>query len=314
MLPTPIDSQANGRSHSPTPSGPSTRSFVTEDPYPSSSHLSQSHPPSLDASQTSSDVLLKKLEGFLAAKAEEIQLAGRLGESLLGQQAELEARIKELSEGHRVFLASPSLGGTRRARGSSPVPGGAEDSSDGEKEVGVETRKKLTELEEELRRWDETNSGLYQTVGIAAATGVPTIEALANGEEATTTRDPSLLNGSLNPRPALPKKTSMNNLRASPSTSSIAGEEGTTSASSRRQRNNQHRANDIEFATEIGTGLLVEVRRLTKLLSDTTEQLKESEEAKHQIEKNLNSALSARRTAEESVGKDCLYVHRRSIY
>lgn len=237
--------------------------------------------------------LLTRLEGLLLAKAQEIQLAGRLGESLLGQQAELEERIKELSEVERLFADSPA--GLRRNRGL--VGGEEHEASDGEKEVGVETKKKLTELEEELKRWDEANSDLYHTVGMAAAQGVPSIETLSQESQEMSDRQGShSRNGSLDTGGLLKMKSTKD------LTSQLAG--GDSLAASRRARNNgQHRTNDIELATEIGQSLLGEVRRLQALLSERDEQLRDGKEERNNIERELEGAIIGRRTIEESVGK-----------
>lgn len=47
----------------------------------------------------------------------------------------------------------------------------------------------------------------------------------------------------------------------------LVGHESSASQN-RRSRNTAHRANDIEFATEIGQSLLIEVRRLQTLLAE----------------------------------------------
>lgn len=52
--------------------------------------------PSLASGMMTPGTLLGRLEGLLLAKSEEIQLAGRLGETLLQQQSDLVARIAEL--------------------------------------------------------------------------------------------------------------------------------------------------------------------------------------------------------------------------
>lgn len=70
----------------------------------------------------------------------------------------------------------------------------------------------------------------------------------------------------------------------------------------RRQRNAQHRQLDMEFATEIGQNLLVEVRRLQALLSERDRALEKLSEEKETWEQESQSILVAVRTAESSVG------------
>lgn len=76
----------------------------------------------------------------------------------------------------------------------------------------------------------------------------------------------------------------------------------TNQSSLRRARNAQHRANDIEFATEIGQSLLGEVRRLQALLADREEELMEAKEEREGLWER-NESLSERiKTYESSVG------------
>lgn len=70
----------------------------------------------------------------------------------------------------------------------------------------------------------------------------------------------------------------------------------------RRQRNAQHRQLDMEFATEIGQNLLVEVRRLQALLNERDRALEKLSEEKETWEQESQSLLIAVRTAESSVG------------
>lgn len=70
----------------------------------------------------------------------------------------------------------------------------------------------------------------------------------------------------------------------------------------RRQRNTQHRQLDMEFATEIGQNLLVEVRRLQALLSERDRALEKLSEEKETWEQESQTLLIAVRAAESSVG------------
>ncbi|CAG8720442.1 9948_t:CDS:2, partial [Dentiscutata erythropus] len=70
---------------------------------------------------------------------------------------------------------------------------------------------------------------------------------------------------------------------------------------SRRERNNaKGRQKDIEFATEIGQGLLVEVRRLQALLQEKEERIKELEIDKSEFERTIEQLNKTIRTNKES--------------
>lgn len=100
--------------------------------------------------------LLERLEGLLVAKSNEIQLAGRLGEALLNQQADLEARIRDLQD--EVHHQQATNGRANEVFGN-----GGRDSDD-ESVVGIEVRQRLQALEAELERWKEGNDELFKGV------------------------------------------------------------------------------------------------------------------------------------------------------
>ena len=75
------------------------------------------------------------------------------------------------------------------------------------------------------------------------------------------------------------------------------------STSTRRQRNAQHRALDMEFATEIGQTLLVEVRRLQALLSERDRAREKWSEEKEGWEAERETFIAAMRAAESSIGE-----------
>lgn len=283
---------AMARSVSPTGS---VHSFLDSDPYPSAARHSHPTPPRphSTASAITPTSLLDRLESHLRAKAEEVQLAGQLGQALLAQQQELEARIREIAEVSNRYAAA-----TESSEG---------ESSD-EREIGEETKKSLQLLEEELARWEGANSDLYQVVGTAAARGVPHTGAAIED----VSHDDADRNGAIHrPRaPSLSRKGSHANLSASSSSHSLADDSinlpsSTNSASqSRRSRNAaaQHRTNDIELATEIGQSLLVEVRRLQALLQERDEKLKATEKERDEKEAAVENALQARRAVEDEFG------------
>ncbi|SCV74331.1 BQ2448_6763 [Microbotryum intermedium] len=283
-------------------------------------------------SSIAATALLSKLETLLRDKANEIHLAGQLGSNLLAQQTELEARVREIAELHQSLVRSPSSldapTGSRRARGG--VTNG-DDSSDGEdKAVGAETKKRLEALENELRQWDESNQPLYQTVGMAAARGIPDIDS-NEPDTATTTeeaerdvfmsppRTTTSMQQKVPPPASAPNRgrglAHSNNAAAIPPVPSLSQSTTTggapaaagghiDAASSRRARNNaQHRNNDIELATEIGQSLLGEVRRLQALLSEKEEHMSDGLRERDALESELENERSMRRTVEESVEK-----------
>lgn len=268
----------------PYPSGPSTRRAQQLPTPPRPSSMSSLNPPH----DLTSTTLLDRLESHLRAKAEEVQLAGQLGQALLAQQQELEARIREIAEVSNRYAASLA---------ASSGAGG--DSSGDEREVGEETKKSLRMLEEELARWEGANSELYQVVGTAAARGVPNPAAEVEQDDAIH-----------RPRaPSLSRKSSLADLTNSSSSQSLAdytqAAGGTSASQSRRARNAaaQHRTNDIELATEIGQSLLVEVRRLQALLQERDEHLKALEKERDEKDLEVENAMQARRAGEDDVGE-----------
>ena len=76
----------------------------------------------------------------------------------------------------------------------------------------------------------------------------------------------------------------------------------TQSARRSRRDNAAHRANDIEFATEIGQSLLGEVRRLQALMLERDEQIAALSREKDSLYLSLEEKDLAIKTSEESVG------------
>lgn len=272
---------------SPTLSTRSNRSFLDEDPYPDGDirRLSYNqHTTSSNGTRAPNSALLTKLEKLLTDKASEIHLAGQLGAALLQQQQDLETRIRQLAE---VELAV--TGQHRRGLSSDSTS-----NSDEERDLGEETRRRLEELENDLKRWDESNQAMYATVGTAASQGMPSIETLhstQSGTEHSFRRQRA---------PSLSRDDAPASIGVNPSTPLS----GADASASRRARNNaQHRNNDIALATEIGQSLLSEVRRLQALLAEKEEILKEMQKERDAVETELESQAAGRRGVEESVGK-----------
>ncbi|TFK91198.1 hypothetical protein K466DRAFT_583031 [Polyporus arcularius HHB13444] len=73
--------------------------------------------------------------------------------------------------------------------------------------------------------------------------------------------------------------------------------------SSRRAKNAAHRADDVEFAFEIGSGLLTEVRRLQSLLGERDKAIADMKEEKDDLEKSLENLRQTLREQEQSADK-----------
>lgn len=67
--------------------------------------------------------------------------------------------------------------------------------------------------------------------------------------------------------------------------------------------NTDRRNTDIEFATEIGQGLLMEVRKMQSLLQEKDDQLKALQAAKADLERAAESMAKQLRQREENEGK-----------
>ncbi|KAG6841489.1 hypothetical protein C0991_010347 [Blastosporella zonata] len=78
---------------------------------------------------------------------------------------------------------------------------------------------------------------------------------------------------------------------------------GTSAAQSRRAKNAAHRADDVEFAFEIGSGLLTEVRRLQSLLGERDKAIQDMKEEKDDVEKTADALRTALREQEQSSDK-----------
>jgi hypothetical protein len=180
-------------------------------------------------------------------KQSELVRAGQLGQQILGQQAELEARVRELS--------------SIEAR----ADGGGDDSDD---ELGEDTRNRLRDLGEAVVGWERENAGVW--TGASTSGGEPGSAGVSASPSVVSDLNagrPGTFNSSRNLASAIATSDFLD--PSSPS-AAAGGMAPSVSASSlsRRSRNNAHRSNDIEFATEIGQSLLVEVRRLQALLGE----------------------------------------------
>ncbi|RPB05199.1 hypothetical protein L873DRAFT_1785842 [Choiromyces venosus 120613-1] len=221
-------------------------STTTPGPSGSSRFSSMDPPPHLSLPTSSPSQVKRTLEAHLQEVNKRIETAAALGRTLLGQQQEIEARIKEVQEG-------------------------------GE-QIDPELKKKLVELEKE-----------YNEVGRESARAVLTNKIMAgNGGNSGNTS---------------PYGTG--NLTGSPSTLQTQGTSSPSKLSvpSRRQRNQPSRQHDLEFAAELGQGLLVEVRRLQVLLAEREESLKDVTAERSSLEQQAESLESRLKTLDESEQK-----------
>lgn len=154
--------EANSEDHNNT-SAPSLRSKPSHD---SGFFAKGAHPPSpamsthsvFDNGIVTPSALVNRLESMLVAKSNEIQLAGRLGEQLLAQQAELERRLVEAEGG------SESNDHRQHNDGRVCYDSDDENAANGHLQT-EEVKLKLEALEDDLKRWDEENEGFYQSIG-----------------------------------------------------------------------------------------------------------------------------------------------------
>ncbi|KAG8784154.1 hypothetical protein FRC15_003911 [Serendipita sp. 397] len=73
--------------------------------------------------------------------------------------------------------------------------------------------------------------------------------------------------------------------------------------SSRRAKNAAHRANDVEFAFEIGSGLLTEIRRLQSLLAERDKTLQDMKDERDDMDRSIENLRTALRTQETNADK-----------
>ncbi|KAG8832152.1 hypothetical protein FRC17_001904 [Serendipita sp. 399] len=73
--------------------------------------------------------------------------------------------------------------------------------------------------------------------------------------------------------------------------------------SSRRAKNAAHRANDVEFAFEIGSGLLTEIRRLQSLLAERDKTLQDMKDERDDMDRSIEQLRGALRTQEANADK-----------
>ncbi|KAF8160283.1 hypothetical protein BJ912DRAFT_1069490 [Pholiota molesta] len=185
------------------------------------------------------------IQNVFQNKAEQLLHTGNLGQRILTQQAELEARLKEIE----VLEADK-----------------------GEEE----TRERYHELVDTIMAWDDENAQLLSCFGSNAK------EFLSDDA-----------------RSPLVPYTDLG--REEPER--IKSSAGTSVAQSRRAKNAAHRADDVEFAFEIGSGLLTEVRRLQSLLGERDKAIQDMKEEKDDLEKSVEGLRTALKQQEQNSDK-----------
>lgn len=73
--------------------------------------------------------------------------------------------------------------------------------------------------------------------------------------------------------------------------------------------NNELTLLPTEFAFEIGSGLLTEVRRLQSLLGERDKAIQDMKEEKDDLEKSIESLRTALRQQEQSAGECLPFLH-----
>ncbi|KAJ7269681.1 hypothetical protein C8J57DRAFT_318669 [Mycena rebaudengoi] len=138
--------------------------------------------------------------------------------------------------------------------------------------VDEDARNRYRELAETLMAWDQENAELSSGFG---------------------SRRP--------PSPSVPLSVPEEPERPNSKTTPATGT--TAAAQSRRAKNAAHRADDVEFAFEIGSGLLTEVRRLQSLLGERDKAIQDMKEEKDDLEKSIEGLRAALRQQEQSADK-----------
>ncbi|KAG8954575.1 hypothetical protein FRC03_011414 [Tulasnella sp. 419] len=222
------------------------------------------HDPFLIQPPPTTDMRIQ-LQSLLDEKEKQLQLAGTLGQKILGQQMELEERINQFFQ-YEQFAASDDA------------------------QHSTEVRQKLQDLMETVHSWEAENEQLWG--GLTSK--------LANGS--SSARPP---HAPITPSSS-PSRKSVHDLPPpEPDTPNpdITSTGPSAAHSSRRAKNAASTEHDAEFAFEIGSSLLAEVRRLQSLLGERDKTLQAKQEEIDDLEKQLDSAKLTNRQQEASADK-----------
>ncbi|KZT62434.1 hypothetical protein CALCODRAFT_505507 [Calocera cornea HHB12733] len=189
--------------------------------------------------------LLERAERYAQAKDQQLQWAGRLGQTLLNQHLAMEALVSRIKEDEVFGYADKA---------------GAKDDDE------------LKTIEEMMQKWDKEIAEELSQLKRDGPDGAP--EPDVPDHEATTLESPD------NDLDSTPRHYLENQTGIPPSTSATSAAQ-----SSRRAKNAAHRAEDTGFALEISDSLIIEIRRLQgllqerdKLISDTAEIARQRDE------------------------------------
>ncbi|KAF9528362.1 hypothetical protein CPB83DRAFT_791687 [Crepidotus variabilis] len=181
------------------------------------------------------------------------------GDMKMHLQTLLDSKEKQLQQagslGQRVLAQQMEL--EERIRQLQELEG---DKSE-EDEIDSDARERYRELADTLLAWDAENAQLSSAFGGSS-------KRYMNGSHS-----PDI------PYADLPRDEPE---RVKPSA-------GSSAAQSRRAKNAAHRADDVEFAFEIGSGLLTEVRRLQSLLGERDKAIQDMKEEKDDLERVVES-------------------------
>ncbi|KAL5508743.1 hypothetical protein ACEPAG_4778 [Sanghuangporus baumii] len=144
--------------------------------------------------------------------------------------------------------------------------------NDDHDEPSAELRLRYRELANTVKAWNDENAKLSSAFG-------------------NKQRENDVPPSPVLPLPDVPQETSAH-IPSAPSASQ-----------SRRAKNAAHRANDVEFAFEIGSSLLTEVRRLQSLLGERDKAIQNMKEEKDDLEKAVESLRTALREQEQNADK-----------
>lgn len=215
---------------------------------------------SLDASSPSQ--AKRALEAHLAETERRLQEASKLGTALVEQQQKLTEKLREVER------------------------------QQDEGEIGPELRRKLMELEREYNEIGKESARAFLAPKRLVSTG----DGTPSGELRVWLLSLARLHGD----------RIANGSSQSPTNSSVFTSQATASPSkvsvpSRKQRNQQSsRVHDIEFATEISTSLLAQVRQLQALLAERDEALKQANLENSRLELEAEGFAQRIRALDES--------------
>ncbi|KAJ7599509.1 hypothetical protein C8J56DRAFT_190997 [Mycena floridula] len=224
------------------------------------------------------------LQVLLSNKEKELQQAGALGQQVLQQHQTLEAHVRELQEvidggGLGSGYGEAGYGGTKGYGDAGGLGyGDRETQGYGETQDYArqeEAKERFKELQQTMSEWDEENRALSGAFGA----GVKDWDVVAETDAAKA----SVSTGA--------------------SASSTGAKPASTAAQSRRAKNAAHRADDVEFAFEIGSGLLNEVRRLQSLLGERDKAIQDMKEEKDDLEASVEGLRTALKAMESNADK-----------